>query len=139
MGLALYHALDGRFTAKLDRTIMAGNLQLDEENTTESTQVQIVERITQVVAKDSATDLVIRQIKMMQQVSACKREPNEQPSVFAHQFQGWDFSYINYISSSNSPQNHRGLAMVILQNANLSSAVYHAFITQLIAKAKRTG
>lgn len=138
MGLTLYQATDGCFTAERDAGIMTGNLRLGEGNTAEAIQLQNFESIFQVVPKDSATDYVSRGMMMMQQVQACKLQPKEKLSILPLRVQGWGYSYINYIGDSNPPPSHQGLTMLILQNTNLSYAVCSAILTHLVARATST-
>lgn len=94
------------------------------------------EGIIYIVATESITDHIRRQVKMMQDMYSCKRRNSENPAVFARRFEGMTFKYVNYGDGTNVTDEDRGFAMFLLENANISTSVYNTIITQLASKGQ---
>lgn len=139
LGITLYSAMDYSFVQVIDSAITAGEFKLvadDDDENEVINQMELIEKIIKLVAKDSVTDGVRRLVKMSQNVHACNREKNETYEAFAERFRGVAQTYLNHCYAGNTSQDSQNFAMLLLENAKLPSSTFNNIVSILIADAK---
>ena len=143
LGLTLYNALDHVFSSQVEQLIAAGVINLDgDDDATENAnkQLDIVNSIIELVAKDSPTDGIRRLVQMMRQVFTCTRNNGESPAMFARRFQALALDYLNHCDTATIQQDSQNFAMLLLENSKISASVYSSIITRLVSMiAQRSG
>lgn len=76
LGIMLYSAMHFSFVQVIDRAVATGELQMvcDDDDVVTIDQKKVVEKIIDLVAKDSVTDGIRRLVRMSQDVHSCKRK-----------------------------------------------------------------
>ena len=139
LGITLCSAMDYSFIPVIDSAITADDLKLvsdDDEDNDAVDQKVVIEKIIQLVAKDSVTDGVRRLVRMSQNIHACKRQKNETYESFAERFRGVAQTYLSHCYAGNTSQDSQSFAMLLLENANLPSSTFNNIVSILIADAK---
>lgn len=139
LGITLYSAMDYSFVQVVDSAIAAGDLKLvadDDDEDEVIDQKVVIEKIIDLVAKDSVTDGVRRLVKMSQDVHKCKHEKHETYENFAERFRGVAQTYLNHCYAGNTSQDSQNFAMLLLENANLPTSTFNNLVSILIADAK---
>lgn len=138
LGITLYSAMDYSFVQVLDNAIANDELKLVSDDDEEETinQKDVVEKIIDLVAKDSVTDGVRRLVKMTQNVHGCRREKSETFEAYAERFRGLAQMYLNHCRSRDTNQDSQNFAMLLLENARLTTSTFNNIVSILIADAK---
>ena len=143
LGLTLYLSLQRDQRNIIDNAAHSQGVTLnlyedtEQENLTDTAKVQfkLVEKIVQLVAKDSPTDGIRRLVRVSQDIHQCIRGKNEKPHIFARKFQGAAKQYLNMCSAAQGATESQNFAILLLENAKLQSATFNNIVTQLITKS----
>lgn len=131
--------MDHSFVQVIDSAITGDELKLvsdDDDDNDVVDQKAVIEKIIELVPKDSVRDGVRRLVKMSENNHVCKRQKNETYDAFAERFRGVAQTYLNHFYEGDTWQDSQNFAMFLLENANLPSSTFNNINSILIVDAK---
>lgn len=129
----LYLAADDDAKEALKQAETEGTLSLegseDDENRTE-----LVAKIMSILATESPTEKIQREVELVSDIQSCKRKPSESPDVFATRYKTCVARYVNQSTAANRGDDQQW-AVMLLRNAMLTPDTLNAITFQLTAGA----
>lgn len=117
-------------TAETEGTIVLEGSSDDEDRTV------LVTKIIDLMATESQTEQIQREVEMLSAIQECKRKSSEMPEVFANRYKACIARYINQSSASHQGDDQQW-AVMLLRNAMLTPDTLNAITFQLTAGASR--
>lgn len=142
LGLTLYRSLESSMKEQVKEAVRCGELVLSpEENDDPKDQVEIVEKIIKIVAKDSPVDKVTRMVRLNTQVHECVRKDGESVKKYINRFKKPSLAYLNLVHAGQESSESQVFAMTLVINARLPAQTFSNLINSIINNAttkKRT-
>ena len=140
LGHALFTKMDQRYKRILHSAIDNGSLRLrnhpDGRRFTDQEHIECVEKILNLVAKETTTDRVKRLIRMTREVYECRRGSKESFAEYLVRFESISRAYLSIAKARPDSQDEQNFAIMAIENANLPIATYNAIISNFVAHAK---
>lgn len=131
--------MDHSFQQGCDRAIGTGEVlfaDLDENPLSPADQNVNLEKIPNLVRKDSRTDGLRRLVQMSKDAYIYNRSTDESYASFAERYRGHSQKYLNYCHSANVLQDTQSLAMILLENARLPTSTFNTVVGLLVGGAR---
>ena len=140
LGHALFSRMDQQYKRIVHSAIDNGSIRLrthpDGKKFTDEEHVECVEKILNLVAKETTTDRVKRLIRMTKEVHECKRGAKESFAEYAVKFESLSRAYLSIAKARPDSQDEQNFAIMAIENAKLPIATYNAIISNLVSHAK---
>lgn len=133
VGLIIYMSCDTDSKAKLRAAETEGVLNLKGQ-TNDPERIQLISRILDVIAAESASEKIQREVTLLNEIHQCRRQKNETPDTFANRFDGKVAEYVHQ-SNDKYSSNDQQWALLMLQNANLTPDTRNSITFQLTTGA----
>lgn len=133
VGLILYLAADDDAKETIKQAETEGSIVL-EGSEGDQDRAGLIRSIVDLIATDSPTEKIHREVEMLSAIQTCKRRPSESPDVFANRYKCCVARYINQ-SSVTHPGDDQQWAVMLLRNAMLTPDTLNAITFQLTAGA----
>lgn len=137
LGLTLYRSLPTGSKEQIKQSVRSGEIILTpNESTGPADQVNIVKKILDVVAKNTAVDRISRMVRLNTQVHKCTRKSGETIKDFVARFKVPSFAYLNIIRADCNSSDSQIFAMTLIINAQLGEQLFANTISTLITNTK---
>lgn len=130
----LYLACDDIAQNLLSQAERAGKISLMGSGDATDAK-RVIEGIISVIAQDSATERVNRELQLVTDIHKCTRNHEESPSVFDNRFNGAVARYVNHTSRMDN-NTSRMFAIMLVRNANLTADTATSVSLQLSVMAQ---
>lgn len=133
VGLMLYLAADDDAKETIKQAETEGQFVLKGSDE-DPDRTELVEALLTLIATETPTEKVQREVEMLNEIQTCKRRPSETADVFANRYKACIARYVNQTTVS-SPGSDKQWAVMLLRNAMLSPDTLNAITFQLTTGA----
>lgn len=133
IGLLIYRACEKTAKDMLQKEERRGNVTLKGSKDDLDRSI-LVMTIIETVAKDSDTEKINREAKMLGKIKQCVRNKSETTEAFANRFDGGVARYITHTVNTDD-RNGKQWAVLLIQNANLTPDTGNEGTFQLTTRA----
>ena len=103
-------------------------------------QNSILEKILNIVAKDSAVDTIKIMVRLNKEIHGCILTKDETISTYMERFSRPAQAYLNLVNANQDGANSQKFAIVLLVNARVPTQTFNNLLSSLVSTAKhRTG
>lgn len=137
MGLTLYRSLPPGAKEQVKQSLRSGEIILTpSEPAGPEVQTEIVKKILDTVAKDTAVDRIARMVRLNTQVHKCVRKGSETLKEFVNRFKIPSFAYLNIVKADYHSSESQIFAMTLIINAKLGEQLFANTVSTLINGTK---
>lgn len=137
LGLTLYRSLPLGTKEQIKQSVRSGEITLTPNGDTgPKQQIELVRKIMDIVAKDTAIDRISRMVRLNTHVHKCVRRSNESIKEFVARFKIPSFAYLNIVRADYHSPESQIFAMTLIINAKLGEQLFANTISTLISGTK---
>lgn len=133
VGLMLYLAADDDAQETIKQAETEGRIVL-EGSDDDADRSALVASIISLIATDSPTEKIQREVDLLSSIQTCKRKPTEAADIFANRFKASIARYVNQSTNSHQGEDQQW-AVMLLRNAMLTPDTLNAITFQLTTGA----
>lgn len=138
LALTLYRLLPPGTKQQVKQSVRSGEILLTpHEYHTAETQTDIVNKILDTVAKDTAVDRISRMVRLNTQDHKCIRKSGESIKQFITRFKIPAFAHLNIVRTDYNSAECQIFAMTLLINARLGDQSFANIVSTLINGSRK--
>lgn len=135
LGLTLYRSLSFNKKELVKKEIRTGELVLNPDVEIIDQDV-IIEKILNIVAKDSTINSLKRIVRLNREVSLCIRKNGESLGKYVERFTGIAQTYLNLINASQDGPDSINFEIMLLSNAKIPAQTFSNIVSSLVSTSK---